>query len=402
LPAVTIDGAKAIGKTVTASKPAATILMLDLPADQALLQANPEFILTAKRPVLIDEWQKAPFIWDVVRRAVDAGAKPGSFILTGSANSQPDVHSGAGRIVRLRMYPLSLAERRIEKATVSVRALLQQKHHRIEGHTKIAAADYAHEIVASGFPAIRTLSPKARTMQLDGYLARIIDTDFRDMGHVARRPASLRGWLAEYAAATASNAAYTSLLDGATPGHGEKPTKSTSIAYRDVLERLWLIEPLPGFLPSQNQLARLAQGPKHHVADPALAARLLGLSAEALLTNNVDKNLTRGLIFGALFESLVTLSMRSYAQSAHATLSHLRTGNGDHEVDLILQRDDSAVFGIEIKLSAMIEDADVKHLHWLKRKMKDQWLGGMIICSGPHAYTRPDGIFVVPAALLGP
>ncbi|HEX2743957.1 MAG TPA: hypothetical protein VHN16_06075 [Streptosporangiaceae bacterium] len=111
------------------------------------------------------------------------------------------------------------------------------------------AEQYTEEIIRSGFPAIRAMPPRARRAQLDGYLARIVEHDFPEQGHLVRRPATLRAWLTAYAAATATTASYNAILNAATPGDGEKPAKSTTIAYRDVLSQIWLLDPLPGWLP---------------------------------------------------------------------------------------------------------------------------------------------------------
>jgi predicted AAA+ superfamily ATPase len=178
----------------------------------------------------------------------------------------------------------------------------------------------------------------------------------------------------------------------------------TTGSYRAVLERLWLVDPVPGWLPSRNQLARLTQTPKHHLADPALAARLLGVDEDALLTGTSGSVLTPrdGTLFGNLFESLVTLSVRVYAQAAEARVAHFRTHEGRQEVDLIVERADQRVLALETKLSATVADNDVKHLRWLQERLGAELLDAVIVTTGSHAYRRSDGVAVVPAALLGP
>lgn len=211
-----------------------------------------------------------------------------------------------------------------------------------------------------------------------------------------------------YAAATATTASCTSILDAATPGDVDKPAKTTTIAYRDILSQLWLLDPVPGWDPTGQPLSRLAQAPKHHLADPSLAARLLGVDTAALLSGTgsapaaAQRLSVAGPLLGRLFESLVTLGIRVSAQAAEADIFHLRTKNGDHEVDIIVQRDDGGVLAFEVKLGASVNDADVTHLKWLQRKLGDQLLDAAVITTGPTAYRRPDGIAVIPAALLGP
>ncbi|MCA1676051.1 MAG: DUF4143 domain-containing protein [Actinobacteria bacterium] len=273
----------------------------------------------------------------------------------------------------------------------------------IGGDTAVTLGDYAEEIVRSGFPGILRLPTRARRAQLDGYLTRIVEREFPELGHPVRRPATLRAWLRAYAAATSTTAAYNAILDAATPGETDKPAKTTTIGYRDVLTQLWLLEPVPGWLPTRSVFARLAQAPKHHLADPALAARLLGTNGAALLAGRDPARASafEGPLLGALFESLVTLSVRVYAQAAEATVHHLRTRNGDHEIDLIVERDDGRVVAMEVKLSPSVDEADVKHLRWLRERLEDHLLDSVVITTGRHAYRRADGIAVVPAALLG-
>lgn len=210
-----------------------------------------------------------------------------------------------------------------------------------------------------------------------------------------RRPETLRRWLAAYAAASSTTTAYSRLLDATTGGDGTQPAKTTTITYRDHLSQLWLLDPVPGWTPANNPIRRLQQAPKHQLADPALAAHLLGLSAQSLLTAGGAH------MMGPLFESLVTLGVRVLAQAAEATVSHLRLGGGEREVDLVVEGFDGRVLGIEAKLAPAVTDADVRHLRWLRDQMPDRVVDLVVVTTGTTAYRRPDGIAVVPLALLG-
>jgi predicted AAA+ superfamily ATPase len=344
---------------------------------------------------------------------VDDGAVAGHFLLAGSAAPvAAPTHSGAGRIVTLRMRPLSLAERALGPTSVSLQTLLTGTRPRLEGETRVDLAQYTHEILASGLPGLRSLSGRMLRTQLDGYLARIVDRDIVEQGLSIRKPHALRRWLTAYAAATATSTAFEKIRRAASAGDDDSAAaRSTATTYRDVLEQLWILDPLPGWLPSRSPLARLAQAPRHHLADPALAARLLGVSEGALLRGEPGPfgstflGSTRakprdGTLLGQLFESLVTLSMRVYAQTAEARVHHLRTHDGRHEIDLIVERDDRRVVAFEVKLSAVVEDRDVQHLHWLQTQLGADLLDAAVITTGSHAYRRPDGIAVIPAALL--
>jgi predicted AAA+ superfamily ATPase len=275
----------------------------------------------------------------------------------------------------------------------------------IAGETTVRLPDYVDEILASGFPGLRGLSGRALRAQLDGYIDRIVEREFPQLGVNIRNPAALRRWLAAYAAASSTTTSYEKIRDAASSGQNEKPAKNTAAAYRDALERLWLIDPVLAWAPSRSHIRRLSSPPKHHLVDPALAARLLGVGAGALLQQErleVEPTIPRdGTLLGGLFESLVTIDVRVYAQAAEARVGHLRTASGDHEVDLIVERDDGRVVAIEVKLNAAPSDEDVRHLHWLKERLADDMLDMVVINTGSYAYRRKDGVAVVPAALLG-
>jgi uncharacterized protein len=404
LPAIAIEGAKAVGKTVTAARRAGTVRELDEPNQFDILAADLDFALTGDPPILLDEWQLLPALWDRVRRAVDAGAPPGQFLLTGSSSpARPGTHSGAGRIVSLRMRPLSLAER-LGSHHVSLATLLTGEQPRLDGETDVDLEQYTEEILRSGFPAARARSDRSLRAWLDGYLHRIVDRDFPELGHHLRNPTALKRWLTAYAAATSTSTSFEKIRDASTPGAKERPAKTTVQPFRDVLERLFILDPVPAWIPSANQIRRLGSPPKHHLADPALAARLLDVNRDKLLDGvDVRPHIPRdGPLLGALFESLVTQSVRVYAQMAEATVGHLRTHGGAHEVDLIVERGDGRVVAIEVKLASVPDESSGNHLRWLGEQIGSDLLDSVIITTGRFAYRRPDGIAVVPAALLGP
>ena len=401
--ALAIDGPKGVGKTTTAEQRVNAIVRLDSRAVRESINAEPEQILRRPRPLLIDEWQFVPEVWDAVRRAVDADSAGGQFLLAGSATPAPGAtaHSGAGRIGRLRMRPMTLSERGVAEPTVSLGQLLSGSRARLAGSCDLRLGDYVEEIVASGFPAMRGLSGRAQRFQLDSYLRNAVDRDVPEQGLAVRKPEAMLGWLRAYAAATATSASYSQILDAATPGQADKPARSTSIAYRDVLTSLWLLDPVPAWTAGGSTLTRLGQSPKHHLADPALAARLLALTSDALLDGEgTPLGPQMGTMLGHLFESLVTLCVRVPAQANEATVGHLRTRNGDHEIDLVVIRDDGRVVAIEVKLASTVADQDTKHLHWLADRLGDRLLDAIVINTGPNAYRRSDGIGVVPLGLL--
>jgi uncharacterized protein len=403
--AISIEGARAVGKTASAAERATDVFLLEHTTTRQLLEADTTRLLTGSC-VLVDEWQQFPAVWDIIRRAVDAGAGPGQFLLTGSASAaRRGTHSGAGRIVSVRMRPMTLPERGVAAPTVSLASLLTGSRSALDGQTDVDVGTYVAEIVRSGFPAIRETGPRARRAQLDGYVDRIIDHDFPDvLGREVRNPAALRRWITAYGAATATCASFEKIRAAATSGEGEKPAKTTVQPYRDNLENLYVLDPLPAWQPTRNRVAELAHAPKHHLVDPALAVAVLGLDERALLAGeDTAARVPRdGPFLGALFESLAVLGLRVFAQASEARCGHLRTHRGDHEIDVVVERRDGRVIAVETKLSANVGDEDVKHLRWLAERIGDELLDAVVITTGTHAYRRADGIAVVPAALLGP
>ena len=400
LPAILLDGPKAVGKTTTALQRAQTVKDMDQVGERTLAQADPETATMGTKPILIDEWHKAPDTWGVIKRAVDRDFSGGQYLLTGSLPDEA-THSGAGRITSLRMRPLSLAEREIEEPTVSLRALLQGQAD-VAGETEIGLADYSAELMRSGFPALRRLDGRALELALDGYIERVVDADIRQLGLTLRQPATLMAWLRSYAAATATTASWETIRDGATTQAGNTPAKTTTMPYRDALTRLRILDELPPWLPSKNRFSRVAQSSKHFLADPALAMRLLNLSADTIPTAVAhDSGRFDRPLVGRMFEALATLSIRSYAEANYARAFHFRDGPGRREVDIIVESDDGKVLAIEVKLSSAVSPRDTRHLTWLREQLGSDLIDSVVVYSGRHAYRSGD-VAVVPLALLGP
>lgn len=405
LAAIALEGAKGVGKTATASERAATVLSLNNPNEHTALADNLDLVTQVAAPVLIDEWQLEPRVWDRVRRAVDDDRSGGRFLLAGSAGVAPGVriHSGAGRIVSMAMRPMSLNERGLDTPTVSLCALLAGEAQEIGDVSRVDVPAYTEEILRSGFPGIRDLPERARRIALASYVARIVERELPENGVNVRRPGALRAWLTAYAAATATNASYATILDAATPGEADKPARQTVAAYREHLRRIFVLDPVDAWIPAVAPLTALTHAPKHHLVDPAIAASLVGVDAAGLLRGEGKRvSPAGGTWLGALFESLATQSVRVYADAAGARIGHLRTKNGSHEIDLIVEGAGMACVAIEVKLSGGVEDRDVKHLNWLGDRLGDRLVDRIVLYAGRLAYRRPDGVAVIPLALLGP
>ncbi|MDR3228571.1 MAG: DUF4143 domain-containing protein [Puniceicoccales bacterium] len=408
VPALFVEGAKGVGKTLTSKCFAKTFLQMDKPSVREALANDTESIAQMEPPVLIDEWQFVPEVWNTVRRLVDDGAPPGSFILTGNVSqTRPELHSGAGRILGKRMRPLSLFERLSPRSPVSLGTLLAQAtpfSQPLRGTCTANIATYADEIVKSGLPGIRKYSEKRASEMLESYIEYAVTRDFTQKGVLVRKPALLMRWLRSYAAATATDAGYSEILDSATAGESDKISKPTALAYRAALERLWLLDELQPWLDGGDYFSRLKQTPRHHLADPALACSLLGIDTADLLAGRAETRFDakHGTFAGRLFESLLVQSVRTYADANRASVSYFRTQNGDREVDIIVQKK-RRIVALEVKLSPTVRDADVRHLVWLKTQLGKNLADAAVLTTGSECYRRKkDGIAVLPAALLGP
>jgi predicted AAA+ superfamily ATPase len=343
-------------------------------------------------------------VWDEVRRLVDDDPSPSRFLLTGSAYPKgADIHSGAGRIVHIRLHPLSLQERFSTEGGVSIGELLAGGfYEEIFGNTKINFEDYISEIMRSGFPAIHNADERARPSLIEGYLDNILTHEMNEIGYRVRKPDTFRHWLRAFASAVGTEAGYTEILDSATPGVRHKPAKSTANDYRDTLANLWLLEELGPWLPPEGNFNRLKMTPKHYLADPALEATLLGINQDMIMSSRARTGFDEkhGSITGRLFESLIGQSLRTYAAVNGAKLNYFRTLDGAHEVDFVISKGAPAI-GLEVKLKASVSDADVKQLNWLANLYGGNMLAKVIVTTGETAYIREqDGVIVCPAALL--
>ena len=395
--ALSIEGARSIGKTETASRRSDLILHLDDEATLQLVAADASLQLTSAPRVCVDEWQIHPPVWDVVRRLIDERTRQ-EFLLTGSAKLPPGVtkHTGAGRIMTLRMRPLALSERVQARPTVQIADLFRGIKD-IAGETPFGLVDYAEQICASGFPRINQLSPRRQRAALQGYVENLLDRELPENDLMVRSPQSMLGWLRAYAAASSTTASYDSVLRAATAGDVDKPSKATTQRYRDALSSLWILDPIPAWSPSGAPFSRLTVAPKHQLCDPGLAAHVLNLTPESLVSPNSGAS----EFFGQLFESLAALTVRSAGQAAEAATFHFRTRGGEQDVDLILERFDGKVLAFEVKLAAVVSDSDVRHLHFLGERLGDRLVDKVVITTGKQAFRRADGVAVVPLALLG-
>lgn len=395
--AVLIEGPKACGKTATASIIAKSKVNLDRDANALrMASVSPERLLEGPTPVLLDEWQLAPQLWNEVRHQVDERSpRKGQFILTGSATPDDDVrrHSGAGRFVRLQMRPLSIFELGLSSASVSLKALFAGDEIAGKG-ISFTVKDLARTISIGGWPGLLELSDEAALLVNQSYVDQIVEIDLQRMGTRRRDPIKLRQLLKAIARSVGNQISVSKLANEAG---GDIPlARSTVDEYLDELKRLKILEDLPAWNTHLRSRDALTKTPKRMFVDPSLAVASLGFSAETLL-NDLE-------YMGFLFENLVIRDLRILSQPLGGTVSHARTQAGD-EVDAIIELRDGRWVAFEIKMGASWVEKGAESLLRFVQNVDTAKKGApvalCVIVPDGYAYTRPDGVSVLPLSALG-
>ena len=393
---VVIEGPKACGKTATARRAAASEVFLD--ADPKALEAartDPWLVLDGPRPRLLDEWQVAPELWNPVRRAADLSGEKGLFLLTGSAVPPDDVtrHTGAGRIARMRMRPMSLFELGLSSGEVSLGDLLAGGRVSAPEPTT-AVTDLAEAICRGGWPGNLRVDLRTARRFVRNYLNEIRRADLNRVSERRRDPSRALRLLRSLA----RNIGTPVTLKTLAADVGEGTTIRTAAEYLDDLTRLFVIEDLPAFSTHLRSRSRLRNTPKRYLADPSLAAGALDASPEDLL---------RDLPYlGFLFEALVIRDLRIYAQAHDAEVSHYRDNTG-LEVDVVIETAKGGWMPIEIKLGGEANiDQAAQSLLRLRERVDAARVGAppkLVVVTGTgYGYERADGVTVVPVGCLGP
>ena len=369
---------------------------------RARLAANldPAVLLDGPVPRLLDEWQLAPDIWNPMRRACDDRGRPGQFILTGSADPPDDItrHSGAGRVLRVRMRSMSLFESGESDGSASLARLFEPG--------RISAPDSGcdlGEVLAmacrGGWPGLvsRGTDPPAALRVLTGYLEEISRTDVSRVDGVVRNPAGVRRLLESLGRNIATEASFATLAAD-TAGDDPGIDRKTVSAYMTALARLFVVEDLPAWRPHITSRSALRNAPKRHFTDPSLTAAALAVTPDAA---------TADLKFaGLLFESLVVRDLRVYGQANSCEIAHYRDSDG-LEVDAIVRRADGRWIAVEVKLGgeAAIGQA-VRTLRRLRERIDADRTGEparlVVVTAGGYGFEHPDGVTVVPVTALGP
>jgi predicted AAA+ superfamily ATPase len=392
LPALMVIGPRAVGKTTTAARRAATSIRLDAEAQAVAFRADPDAALRSlPEPVLLDEWQAVPGVLGAVRRAVEAEPRPNRFFITGSVRAELDneVWPATGRIVRLAMYPMTVGERlgRLPAQTFVDRLAGGQALSTPANTPDLRG--YVDLALTSGFPtAALRLTGAPRQAWLDSYLEDLLTHDVEGLEGAGRgRDAQrLRRYFEAYALNSAGVPDHRTIYDAAGVN------KLTAAAYERLLIDLLVAEQLPAW--TSNRLRRLVRQPKRYVVDPALIATALRMDAQGILDD--------GDMLGRVLDTFVVAQLRPEVtvSDSRPRLHHLRTEGGRHEVDIVAELAGQRVIGIEIKAAAAPVERDARHLAWLREELGDRFVRGVVLHSGPRVFELGDRIVAAPISVL--
>lgn len=400
--AVCVEGPKWCGKTWTSSFHSQSELFVGDPAgnfqNRRLAEMNPSLILEGKSPRLIDEWQEVPAIWDAVRYRVDQNAAKGQFILTGSStpNQKGILHSGAGRIARLRMRPMSLYESGDSSGRVSLASLCKG---RIEP-VMTGEADLRQiieYIVRGGWPGNLGLSLEEAALLPNQYLEAVIQDDAFRVDGIKRDVQKMHRLLRSLARNESTTVSNATLRRDLLARDEEDIDPVTISSYLDVFARLFLIDNQPPFSSRIRSSIRVKQAEKRHFVDPSLACALLKATPEKLLSDLET--------LGFLFEALCERDLKIYAETFGANLYHYQDYR-NREIDAVIEMTDGSWCAFEIKLGANQIDLAAESLLRMRKEIMDEADGKppavlCVICGlSSAAYQREDGVFVVPITAL--
>lgn len=407
--AVQIKGPKWCGKTTTAEQYAKSVLKMQDPdkreAYLATARTKPSILLKGETPRLIDEWQVAPVLWDAVRNAVDERRERGQFILTGSTVIEDSeiMHTGTGRISRMSMYPMSLYESLESNGQISLSELFDNDSLDIDGiESKMTIEQLIFAACRGGWPAsLDVKSEKAKLLIAKDYVNIVCDEDISKIDGIRRNPLLARQIIKSYARNLCTLAKKTNMLKDMI-AESESITIVTFDDYVSALEKLFVIEDIEAWNPSIRSATAIRSGKKRCFVDPSIAVAALGLSPQLL---ELDLK-----TFGFIFECMVLRDLRVYSQALGGRLSYYNDKYG-LEADAVLHLDDGRYALIECKLGSRDIEEGAKHLLTLKSlvqkynetseqiKLREPDLL-IVITGGEIAYTRNDGVKIIPLACL--
>jgi predicted AAA+ superfamily ATPase len=410
---VLIEGIRACGKTESGRHFAKSEARLDIDNRMRdLAEISPKLVLEGQTPRLIDEWQVVPELWNLVRHEIDDRQLRGQFILAGSTRPTDDItrHSGAGRMARIRMRPMSLQELGLSNGSVSVESLLNGEAPEALCEEK-QLTDIVEIIVRGGWPAAVDLPLADAQFFVSNYVRDLMHVDINQITDRQRSVLKISSTLHSIARNIATPLNFRTLTRDTSGGReaSSNPVgdEHTVKEYVNLLDRLMVVENQPAWDVHLRAPGRIQKSPKLHFVDPSLASAILRAKPESLLQ---DLN-----FLGLLFESAVTRDLRIYADSFTAGVFHYRV-DGDRkretaglEVDAIVDAGDTRWAAFEVKLGArdeILDKAAANLVNFSKKidtsKSTPPASLNIITGLGAYAYQRKDGVNVVPIGALGP
>ena len=396
--AIALVGPKFCGKTTLAEQYTKSSIILN-PLNKndykTMLQLAPQDFLSGPYPKLVDEWQLIPEVWDIVRHHVDRVEGRGLFILTGSsaANFSDTSHSGAGRIVRVMLRPMSLSEACASSREISLSSLFKgQVFNALK--SKLTVADYALWIIKGGWPESIGDSEQQSIRRLKSYVDALCKEDINKVTDKKYNELRAKKILQSLARHTASEATNVSLLEDMR-SLDSATAEGTLIDYLDVLNKLYIIEDLKGWNPNLRSKTIIRSTPARFFVDPSIGASMLNLTTKKLMNDFQT--------FGLFFESLVVRDLRIYAEVIDGEVYRYKDKNG-LEIDAVIQLNDGRWGAIQIKMGSHLFDEAAAKLISFADKVDQATMGKpsflAIISATDYGYIRDDGVYVIPIGCL--
>lgn len=405
--AVLVTGPKWCGKTWTSLNAARSVIYLQDTDKRAsylkMAQTQPSLLLRGEKPRLIDEWQDAPILWDTVRFAVDHTPGMGQYILTGSVIEDKMIgrvdeadkprHSGAGRISRMRMRPMSLFESGESDGSVSLKALFDGTA-QVEGMSSLTIEDIAFAICRGGWPATLGMEREYALEVARNYVDVVCEKDTSEVDGSKKDPDRVRSILRSLSRNISTMTTEKTIMDDVKANDMSLSDKTLS-NYLKALGNLFVIENVKAWQPSLRSKTAIRTSDKRQFVDPSIAAASLGASPDALLD---DFN-----FFGFLFESLCVRDLRVYSEPLRGTIRHYHDNTG-LEADLIITLEDGRWAAVEVKLGSKEIEEGCGHLQKLAslidtaKHTKPSFL--MVLTGGEFAYQDKSGVYIVPLGCL--
>lgn len=400
--AVLIEGPKWCGKTTTALQKAKSVVYMQDPLDKeqnlALAELNPLQLLKGKTPRLIDEWQLAPKLWDAIRFDVDKRDEFNQFILTGSfvpADDMSNSHSGTGRITRMTMRPMSLFESKDSDGSVSLRSLFGSKNE-VSADSNISIEELAFLICRGGWPKAIGQSQRVALQQAFDYVDSIANKDASRVDGIAKNPQRMKNLLHSYSRFIASDAKITTIRDDMVANDVDTLDYNTVYTYISALKKIFVVEDLPAWNPKLRSKTAIRTTDTRHFTDPSIATASLGIGPQDLL----DDLQTMGLFF----ENLCIRDLRVFAEALDGNVYHYRDKT-DLECDAVIHLRNGSFGLVEVKLGGSAIDTAAGNLLKLQERLDTNRMKHpsflMILTGTKYAYTRKDGVHVVPIGCLG-